>query len=86
MEIVKLRESINQIRRPSTFRDFEALIDAAKKVDVGRSLDWWSPEEIAWIQQYLEGAITRQELNGVIHRSLPSLNNQISRVRKKTGV
>ena len=83
MKIAELRHTMNQIRRPSTYRDYENLIDAAKKVDPARIMTRWSPEELQLIDDYFHGHMTRQELNEKIERPMPSIDNKITRLRKR---
>ncbi len=80
--ILDLRESINQMRRPSTYRGI-AQVDAVAVQD-GRRLASWTAEEEAHVYRYLAGQMTRQALNAVLGRSVASISNKI--VRMRTGV
>jgi len=83
IKIAELRHTMNQIRRPSSYRDFESLIDAAKKVDPARVMTRWSQEELQHISDYFAQRITRPQLNEAIKRPMPSIDNQITRLRKR---
>lgn len=81
--IVELRSTINQIRRPSTFRDFDTLLTDANNVEKSRQLAQWLPNEEALVRAYLAGNLTRLELEGKLNRNTASLSNKITRMRKQ---
>jgi hypothetical protein len=84
-EIVALRSSINQFRRPSTFRDQGHLNETAAAVTEARNLAVWSASEIALVKKYLAGKMTRPELIATLGRTTASVANQITRLRKEEG-
>jgi len=82
-QIAEKRAQINHIRRPSTHRGYDALTEDARSAATPRKLRMWSKDEEALIFDYLYGAITRQELQERTGRHGPSLDNKISRLRKR---
>jgi hypothetical protein len=84
-EIVALRSSINQFRRPSTFREQETLNGTASTVAEARDLAVWSPSEIVLVKKYLLGRMTRPDLVAALGRTTASVANQITRLRKAKG-
>lgn len=80
--IVRMRDQINHTRHPLTYRDHHALTLTAKLVDSPRKLATWSRDEESLINDYLGGAITRQELQEATGRRGASLDNKVSRMRK----
>jgi hypothetical protein len=81
--IVELRQNINQIRRPSTYREQEIITETARQISQRRTLSVWNDTEIALVRSYVTGEIQRSELEKAIHRSPASLSNQITRIRKR---
>lgn len=81
--IVELRSSINQIRRPSTYREQQTILETAHTVQQRRELSVWSDDEIALVRSYVLGNISRSILEETVHRSPASISNQISRIRKR---
>ena len=81
--ILELRKNINQIRRPSTYREQEMITSTAREVSERRMFAVWSDTEISLVRAYVKGEIQRPALEEVIHRSPASLANQITRVRKQ---
>jgi LAGLIDADG endonuclease len=81
--IAEKRDQINHIRRPSTHRGYGMLAQTTRSVAVPRKLGMWSKDEEALVLDYLNGAITRQELREQTGRHGPSLDNKISRMRKR---
>ena len=84
-EIVHLRSTINQFRRPSTFRDQAILNDTAAVVTESRELAVWSPSELELVKKYLRGKMTRPELIDMLCRTTASVANQIKRLRNQKG-
>ena len=77
--ILELRESINQMRRPSTFRGAEHI--EASSVQDGRRIESWTAEEEGQIRRYLAGQMTRQALNEALGRGIASISNKVVRMR-----
>lgn len=79
-EILRLREGMNQFRRPATF-----VQAATHEVDMeqvqGRSLRPWTDEELAIASSYLAGAMSRTELTRRLGRTSASVAAQLTRMR-----
>jgi hypothetical protein len=85
-EIVELRETINQFRRPSTFRTQHTLKGTATEVECQRDLAVCSDTEIKMVLKYLAGKMTRPELIESLGRTTASVANQIKRLRSKAAM
>ncbi len=81
-EIIKLREGINQTKRPSGFRAEASLLAEARAAAKVRPLAMWTDDELRLINQYIAGAMSRADLIAKLGRSVPSVANQIKRVRE----
>jgi hypothetical protein len=83
MRIAKLREGMNQHKRPSTRREQEMIAKTAHEISERRMLAVWDDAEVTLVQSYVKGEIQHAELEKAIHRSPASLANKITRVRKQ---
>lgn len=79
-KIAGLRSKMNRYDRQPIFRDYE-LLPKDLVID-GRRLGMWSEEDEKEIHRYLSKQITRTELQSILKRSLPSIDNKIKRMKK----
>lgn len=80
--IVELRYKINGMRRPSTFREFKDLPSDMLGVNPARNVSSWTSDELEMIASYIDGFMSRNDLNKKLGRSIPSISNKISRESK----
>ena len=82
-EIISLRDSINQIRRPSTFRNEYLLKTTASCVVEGRNIKTWTDAETQLVNDFIEGQMTRQSLITTLGRPTASVAAKITRIRSQ---
>lgn len=81
--VLEIRDRQDPSRRPNSFQPASEILSNLPYVPKGKTFDVWTEEEEEVIISYLKGEINHVQLENLTGRKGASLNNKVSRMRKK---